>query len=223
MSSVAAATPSQMAVPQAQVASRRGLARWWDRLSIYLPVLLMLLLALASYWLLRATPEPEEPGPQAEVSHDPDYFMHRFSVKVFEPGGALKTELYGSEARHYPDDGRLVVDQARIRSFGLQRQLSTATARQITSNEAGTVFELEGDAAVVRQAWQNAEGHPLPRLEFHGQYLRVSTDPETVQSDRPVLLVREKDQITADSLDYQGDIRVAVLTGHVRAQFAPRP
>lgn len=205
------------------VPARRNFWRWWDQMSIYLPVLLMMLLALASYWLLRATPFPEEPGPTPEVTHEPDYFMHRFSVKVFEPTGALKTELYGTAARHHPDVGTLVVDAARVRSFGPQRQLSTATARQITSNDEGTVFVLEGDAAVVRQAGKGADGEPLPRLEFHGEYLRVSTDPEHIMSDQPVLLVRDQDQIRADSLDYVGDTRVAVLTGHVRALFAPRP
>jgi len=174
---------------------RHSFSRWWDRMSIYLPVLLMMLLALASYWLLRATPIPEEPGPKPEVTHEPDYFMQRFSVKVFEPNGALKTELYGTAARHHPDVGTL----------------------------EGTVFVLEGNAAVVRQAGKGADGQPLPRLEFHGEYLRVSTEPEHIMSDQPVLLVRDQDQITADNLDYSGDARVAVLTGHVRALFAPRP
>jgi lipopolysaccharide export system protein LptC len=199
-----------------------SLSRLWDRVSIYLPVLLMMLLALATYWLLRATPEPELPAEERPVTNQPDYFMKRFSVKVFEPSGSLKTELYGTEARHHPDTGALVVDAARIRSFNLQRQLSTATAQQITSNDAGTVFVLEGDAVVVRQAGVGASGERLSRLEFHGEYLRVSVDPDHVMSDRPVLLVRDRDQITADNLDYQGDARVAVLTGRVRAQFAPK-
>jgi lipopolysaccharide export system protein LptC len=202
---------------------RRTFSRWWDQLSIYLPVLLMVLLALASYWLLRATPEPEVPGPKREVTHEPDYFMHRFSVKVFEPGGALKTELYGADARHHPDTGTLVVDAARIRSFGAQRQLSTATARQITSNDEGTEFLLEGDAAVVRQASRGPRGEVLPRIEFHGEMLRVATDKERVSSELPVVLIRGQDQIAANALDYRGDTRVAEMTGQVKAQFAPRP
>jgi lipopolysaccharide export system protein LptC len=218
MTSVPSATPPVGPAPGRPF----SLSQLWDRLSIYLPVLLMMLLALATYWLLRATPEPELPVDELPVTNQPDYFMKRFSVKVFEPSGSLKTELYGTEARHHPDTGVLVVDSARIRSFNLKRQLSTATARQITSNDAGTVFLLEGDAVVVRQAGLSASGERLSRLEFHGEYLRVSVDPDHLMSDRPVLLVRDRDQITADSLDYQGDTRVAVLTGRVRALFAPK-
>ena len=119
--------------------------------------------------------------------------------------------------------GHVVVDAARIRSFGPQRQLSVATAHQITANDEGSVFVLEGDAAIVRQAARGPGGEALPRMEFHGEYLRVSTDPEHIMSDKPVLLVRGKDQILASSMDYQGGARVVVLNGQVKAQFAPRP
>ncbi len=202
---------------------RRNFSRWWDQLSIYLPVLMMMLLALGTYWLLRSTPEPELPKPKREVTNDPDYVMNRFSVKVFEPGGALKTEVYGAEARHHPDTGKLVVDAARIRSFGPQRQLSTATAKQIISNDEGTEFLLEGDAAVVRQASRGEDGKLLPRLEFHGQTLKVITEPEYVSSDQPIVLIRGQDQIIADAMEFRGDTRVAELSGKVKATFAPRP
>ena len=44
--------------PDQRVVKKR-VYQFWDQVSIYLPVLLMGLLALASYWLLRATPAPE--------------------------------------------------------------------------------------------------------------------------------------------------------------------
>lgn len=209
------------APPPVQVRPK-GLSRVWDQLSLYLPVLLMMLLALASYLLLQATPSPPEPEPERPVTNEPDYFMNRFSVKVFAPNGTLQTEVYGASARHHPDTDLTVIDTARIRSYSAQRQLSTATAREIVSNGPGTVYELKGDAVVVRQATRSPTGERLPRMEFHGDFLRVTTEPERVESDHPVLLIRDKDQITADSLDYRGDTRVAELNGRVRAQLAPR-
>ena len=110
-----------MSGPALHLAAGPRAAAWrprriWDQVSIYLPVLLMALLAAASYWLLRLTPEAIEPAPQRPVTHEPDYFMRRFSVKVFDEGGALKTEVYGAEARHHPDTDSTEIDQARIRS-----------------------------------------------------------------------------------------------------------
>jgi lipopolysaccharide export system protein LptC len=197
--------------------------RLWDRFSIYLPVLLMGLLALASYWLLQATPEPPEPVAERPLSHEPDYFMRRFSVKVFDAGGALKSEVFGAEARHRPDTDTTEIDNARIRSIGPGGQLTSATARRVIANGSNTEFMLDGDAVVIREVAPQAGGEALPRLEFRGESLKISTEPERVVSDQPVLLVRGNDRMSADTLDYRGgDERVAVFNGRVKVTLAPR-
>ncbi len=200
-----------------------GRRHWWDQVSIYLPVLLMGLLALASYWLLRATPAPAEPKAARAPTHEPDYFMHRFSVKLFDAGGALRSEVFGAEARHHPDTDTTEIDQARIRSIGINGQQTTATAQRIVSNAEQTAFTLDGNVVVVREPAPAGQAQTLPRLEFRGESMQVSTVPERVVSERPVLLLRGGDRLSADTLDYQGDDqRVAVLTGRVRATLAPR-
>jgi lipopolysaccharide export system protein LptC len=196
--------------------------RIWDQVSIYLPVLLMGVLALGSYWLLRLTPQPEPAAVQTPVGSDPDYYMRRFSVKVFNADGSLRTEVFGAEARHYPDTGRMEIDTARIRSYSEARQLTVATAKRITSNAEHTEFTLEGNAVVVRQAGRNAAGKATPRMEFHGEYLKVYTPRDSVFSDRPVEIIRGSDRITADQLLYRGDRQAAALSGRVRMQLQPR-
>lgn len=199
-------------------------APWWDRLSIYLPIMLMGLLALASYWLLRATPEAPEAAAERPVTSDPDYFMRDFSVKSFDAAGQLRAEVRGVEARHYPDDDRVEIDQARIRNLAETGAVMTAVAQRVTTNADNTVFVLEGDAVVVREGGRNASGEPLPRLEFRGDFLRVELEPvERVSSDQPVELLRNGDRITAETLDYRGDERVADFQGRVRVQLNPRP
>jgi len=217
-------TAATIAAPAHAPPSRRARRhhRWWDQLSIYLPVLLMGLLALASYWLLRATPAPLEPEPDRPPTHEPDHLMRRFSVKVFDASGALKSEVYGAEARHHPDTDTTEIDQARIRSLGPDGRVTTATAQRIISNARQTAFILEGDAVVVREPAPSGAAAAVPRLEFRGESLQVFTDPERVISNRPVVLVRGNDRLTANSLDYRGDERAAVLQGRVRATLAPR-
>lgn len=180
------------------------------------------LMALASYWLLRATPDAVLPSVARPVTHEPDYFMRRFSVKVFDADGALTSEIYGAEARHRPDTDMVEIDQARIRSVQAGSLLTTATAQRVTSNGAQTEFVLEGDAVVVREAGRTADGSVLPRLEFRGELLQVFMEPQRLLSDRPVTVVRGNDRINADSLDYQGDERVVVFKGRVKAQLSPR-
>jgi len=206
----------------APLAVKKRVYQFWDQVSIYLPVLLMGLLAMASYWLLRATPMPEPPPEERELLHEPDYYMQRFSVKVFDANGRIKSEVYGTEGRHYPDTDTLEVDKARIRNYSPEGLLTTATAQRVTSNGDSTEFILEGNAVVVRQAGKNADGKRLPRLEFHGEYLRVLTQWDALLSDQPVLLIRDNDQMRADSLLYRGDRQAAVLKGRVQVQMQPR-
>lgn len=196
--------------------------RIWDQVSIYLPVLLMGLLALASYWLLRATPEADKPAAERPLTHEPDYFMRRFSVKVFDASGALSTEVFGAEARHHPDTDTIEIDRARIRSINPNGLLTTATAERVISNREQTEFVLEGDAVVIREGGRAADGTVVPRLEFRGERLQVFTEPQRLLSDRPVTLIRGNDRLNADSLDYVDDERVVQLQGRVKVRLSPR-
>ena len=201
---------------------RRRSRRWADQFTIYLPVALMGLLALASYWLLRATPPPPEPTVARPVSSEPDYFMRRFSVKVFNANGVLINEVHGSEARHRPNSNTLEVDDARIRVVGEDGGVTSATARKVISNGARTEFLLEGDAVVVREGRTLANGSPAPKLAFRGDQLRVFTDPQRVVAEQPVTVLRGNDRLQADTLDYVDADRVALMRGRVKVRLAPR-
>ncbi len=195
-----------------------------ERLSVYVPVLLMGLLALASYWLLRSTPEAPTPMAKAAPQHIPTDVMRRFAVRTYGPGGALQSEVFGQEARLYPDDGSMEIDQSRIRRINPQGVVTTALARHAWINSAHDEFVLKGDAVVVREATALPTGEKLERLEFQGQHLHVYSAPRRVVSEQPVLLIRGGNRITANQMDYteHGHERVAVLAGRVRAMLVGR-
>ncbi len=193
----------------------------WERLSLYLPVILMGVLALGTYWLVRSTPLLLAPAPEAPVRHEPDYFMRKFSVKTFDGAGRLKSEVLGADARHYPDTDTLEIEFVRIRSFNQEGRLTTATAnRALTRGDASEV-QLFGDARVVREAVMNTAGQPQPRMEFRGEFLHAFMDTERVTSHRPVELIRGRDHFTADTMDFDNLERVMQLKGRVKGTLLP--
>ncbi len=196
--------------------------RLWDSIAIYMPLLMMGALALGTYWLVRNTPSFSAPELAREVSHDVDYFMHKFTVKTFDEGGKLKSEIYGVEARHFPDTDILEIDQARIRSINAEGQITTATANRAYSNGDGSEVQLTGNARVVREASQDASGKQTPRLEFRGEFLHAFLNEERVKSHKPVLLIRGTDQFTGDNFAYDNFDQVADLKGRVRGVLVPR-
>lgn len=198
------------------------LRRGWDAVSIYLPVLVMGLLALATYWLVRNTPEPAAPEPERALKHEPDYFMRNFSVRTFDTRGRLKSEVFGVLAKHYPDTDTLEIDQARMRSFDQQGRLTNGSARRALSNGDGSEVQLFGDAIVVREAIAAANGaKAAPRMEFRGEFLHAYTQSERIKSHLPVVLTRGNDRFTADSMDYDNLERVMQLNGRVRGVLMP--
>ena len=88
-----------------------------DRASIYLPIILAAALAMATYWLVRNAPKLLEPTAKAAPTHEPDYFMRDFVIKNFLPNGDLRSELHGTEGRHYPDSDTMEVDTVRMRTW----------------------------------------------------------------------------------------------------------
>jgi lipopolysaccharide export system protein LptC len=193
----------------------------WDRLSLYFPVILMALLALGTYWLVRSTPLLMLPGQEPPVRHEADYFMRKFSVKTFDSAGRLKSEVVGSDARHFPDTDTLEIDQVRIRSFNEEGRLSTATASRAVTNGDGSEVQLIGNARVVREPMLDKSGKPQPRLEFRGEFLHVFMNTERLKSHKPVELIRGDDRFTADTMDFDNLDRVMQLAGRVKGTLVP--
>lgn len=193
----------------------------FDRVTIYLPIILTAALALGTYWLVRNAPKILEHRPQEAPRHEPDFFMRSFVVKNFLPTGELRSELFGTEGRHYPDTDTMEVDQVRVRSISLEGLTTRASAERGLSNGDGTEVQLFGNAVVVREAAVSASGKAHPRLEFHGEFLHAFLDTERVRSHLPVTLIRGTDQFTADSMDYDNLTGVANLHGRVRGRLMP--
>jgi lipopolysaccharide export system protein LptC len=195
----------------------------FDRVSIYLPIILTAALALGTYWLVRNAPKLLAPMTQQAPKHEPDFFMRGFVVKNFLPSGELRSELFGKEGRHYPDNDTLEVDQVRWRAISPEGLTTRATANRGLSNGDGSEIQLFGNAIVVREASTSASGRVVPRLEFRGEFLHAFLDTERVKSNKPVVLMRGTDQFTADSLDYDSLSGVANLQGRVRGVLIPSP
>jgi lipopolysaccharide export system protein LptC len=194
----------------------------WDRLSLYLPVALMGVLALGTWWLVRNAPSPVGSDEPAVASTQPDYFMQGFSVKSFDANGRLQNEVQGQMARHFPQTDSLEIDAPRMQSVGPDGQITVATADKGVTNTAGTEIRLFGNAVVVREP-APGRSKQQDRMEFRSEYLHAWTQTQRVRSDRPVEILRGTDRLTADRLDYDHMTQVLELEGRVKGVLNTRP
>lgn len=201
----------------------RLLQRGWEAVAIYLPVLLMGILALATYWMVQRTPTAIGPAPAVQPrGHEVSFFMRGAVIKTYDPSGRLQNELSGTEIRHYGDDKALEVDQPRLFSVSPDAWVTRASAQRALIQDEGGHWQLMGQAMVVREAGQQADGRPLPRLELRGELLIIGVREQWLRSPQPAVLTSGQDRFSADSLSYDHRTRVAELTGRVRATLMPR-
>lgn len=195
--------------------------RSWEGATLYLPVILMGLLALGTWWLVRNAPQALVPAVASAPRHEADYFMHDFSVKNFDASGRLQSEVQGAVARHFPDTDTLDIDAAKMRSLAPNGRLTRASADRALTNADGSEVQLFGNAVVTREALASASGQVQPRLEFRSEFLHAWPQTERVSSNQPVVITRGRDRFTADTMAYDNLDQVLELRGRVRGVLMP--
>ena len=195
-----------------------GLRRLLDRLSIYLPLIVMALLASGSWWLVRSVPALLTPEVNKPVRQDPDYRLVDFSVKSFNASGRLSREIMGDKAQHYPATEALHIDQIRIYAVSDSGAKMNARAEQGVATDAGTQVTLIGNAYAIKHPQETR-----PQIELRGERLVALPDEDRVVSTDPVQITRDRDVFTADSMNFNSSTGEHVLQGRVRGTLTPQP
>ena len=187
-----------------------------DALSSYLPLLLMAVLALGSWWLVKNVPAPIKPRDQGVVRTAPDYTMTDFVLERFEPTGRLKLRIAGTQLRHYPDTDRIEIDALQLRAISPDGHVTLAQAKRALSNGDGSEVQLMGAARVDSV---DKQGEPLA---VSSEFLHLFTVSERLRTHLPVLVQRGGAELHAAAMYYDHALGRIELIGAQRAVFPPR-
>jgi len=187
-----------------------------DALSSYLPLLLMALLALSTWWLVKNTPRAPDAPEAATARQDPDYTMNQFALQRFGADGRLKLRVDGERMRHFPDTDRIEIDAARLQAWAPDGRITRANARRALSNGDGSEVQLMGGATVT------SSGPVGEAIEFHGEFLHAFLATERLSSHLPVQVLRGGSDLRAAGFDYDHLSGKLDLLGPMRMVFPPR-
>ncbi len=187
-----------------------------ENLSSYLPLLVMGLLVLASWWLVKNSPRPAGPAEERAVSNEPDYTMERFALERFDAQGQLKLRIEGARLKHFPATDRIEIEDAQIRAIAADGRVTLAHAKLALGNGDGSEVQLRGGAEVTST---DANGAPLV---MRSEFLHAFLVTEQVRSHLPVQVQMGNSQLRAAGLDYDHGARRLDLLGPMRAELTPR-
>jgi lipopolysaccharide export system protein LptC len=186
-----------------------------DALSSYLPLLLMALLALGTWWLVKNTPLAPKAPPAEAVRSDPDYTMTNFVLERFDPSGRLRLRVQGDRLRHFPDSDRMEIDNPQFRAFAPDGSVTVAGARRALSNGDLSEVQLLGSAEVHRQG--------PPAVVIRGEFLHAFLVNEQVRSHLPVRVTQGRNEWQAAGVDYDHGQRKLEFKGPMHAVLGTGP
>jgi lipopolysaccharide export system protein LptC len=191
-------------------------ARWREALASYVPLLLMLVLALATWWLVKNSPNAPGPAPAEAVRTEPDYTMTGFALERFDASGRMTLRVSGARMQHFPATDRIEIDDVQIRATAPSGRLTLAHAQRALSNGDGSEVQLLGAAEVTSE-----DAHAQPMV-MRSEFLHLFLVTERVQSHRPVWVKLGASELRAAGLLYDHVTRRLDLSGPMRLVLAPR-
>jgi lipopolysaccharide export system protein LptC len=181
----------------------------------YLPLLLMITLALGTWLVAKNSPGLLMPSAPGAVTHEPDYTLDHFTMQRFDATGKLKVEIEGNHMQHFVDDDTMEVEQIRVLSLDEDGRRMTATALRGRAKGDSSVVWLDGQAQIVSES----EGQ-LP-VQVNGEHLRAQPKIKRVDSESPVIVQQGGSEFHADGMEYDHGTRILTLHGAAHALMLP--
>ena len=179
------------------------------------PLLLVLSLALLTFWLER-TARLEQSHPSLR-RHDPDYIVHNFKIIGYGPTGEAESMLSARKMVHYPDDDSTELSAPRsLQTKPGEAPMAITSDRGALSQDGEDTF-LYDNVLLVRSAIPQQ-----PEMRMQTSFLHVVRARSLIRTDREVAMREEGRYLTGRGLEYDNQSRVLQLRNNVRGRFEQR-
>jgi len=176
------------------------------------PLLLMLTLALLSFWLDRLV--REEPQPPAKRRHDPDYMVEGFTMVEYSRAGMPVSTLSAAKMLHFPDDDSTDLLAPRAVQTRPAESRLTLSADRGTLSQDGNEILLYDNVLMLREATA-----ALPGSELRTSFLHVVSQRSLVRSDREVQITEQGRRLSAHGMEYDNQTGQLILHAQVRGAY----
>jgi len=186
-----------------------------ERLRSWLPLLPLLLLLGAAYWLNQQVQSPAS-GDKPNLRHDPDYVIDNFTATSLDEQGKIRFVMSAKKMWHYPDDDSTHMEAPRLESFTAEHPPMRMSAKDGEISRKGDDVYLRNEVIVVRPAYADKS-----ELTFNTNYLHVIPDKDTAETDQAITLVDARTTVNAVGMELNNRARTIKLLSHVNTVYEP--
>lgn len=184
-----------------------------DRLAIWFPAGLLVLLAMLSFWLDR-TVQPPQPKNDGSSRHDPDYTVENFTTTRMGMDGLPRHTLTAAKMVHYPDDDSTHLDMPHFTRFESgMAPMHIQSAKGLLSKEGEHAY-FTGKVVVTRDAFGDKSASTLTT-----SFLHVIPDKDLALTDKPVNIRNAHTNVDAVGLELNNKTHVMKLFSHVKGRY----
>lgn len=184
-----------------------------DRLALWFPLGLLILLALLTFWLDHTVQEPFSRR-DGSLRHDPDYRVENFLARrMGEDGQALHT-LAAVKMEHFPDDDTTRLTRPHFVSLGKNSAPTHILAQHglISSNGENIYFSREVE--IRRDAWAGKNS-----LTLTTEHLHIAPEEDIARTDKAVTIRTPAAVITATGMELNNRTRTVKLLSRVKGHY----
>jgi len=186
-----------------------------ERLRSWLPLLPLLLLLAATYWLNLQVQSPDSAAGKA-LRHDPDYIVDNFTATTLDQQGKIRFVMSAKKMWHYPDDDTTHLETPRLESLTAERPPLRMSALEGEISSKGDEVFLRNDVVIVRPAYANKS-----ELTFKTNYLHVIPNKDLVKTDQPVNMVDALTTLNAVGMELDNKTHIVKFLSHVTTIYVP--
>jgi len=186
-----------------------------DRLRSWLPLLPLLLLMGATYWLNLQVQSPTE-GPNNDLLHDPDYVVDNFTATTLDIHGKVNFVMSAKKMWHYPDDDVTLLEAPKLESLSHEQSPLHISAQKGEISSKGDEVILRNDVVIVRPAYAKQS-----ELTFKTEYLRVTPAKDIADTDKAVTLYDSHATLNAVGMELDNKLRSVKFLSNVKTEYEP--
>lgn len=179
------------------------------------PLVLMLSLALLTFWLER-TVRVEETHPSLR-RHDPDYIVDKFRIVSHDSSGRPETTLAAQKMTHFPDDDSTELASPRVlKTKSGEASIEVTSDRGALSQDGEDTF-LYDNVLLVRQAT------PLqPEMQLTTSFLHLVQSRSLMLTDQDVEIREPSRFLTGRGMEFDNSRGLLHLRAKVHGRFEQR-